>query len=426
MIQYVIEVIVIQALFMAVYEFLLKRESFFSENRIYLLMTPLLAFVLPFIEFDSLTTVLSKTQLLQLPSVFISENASVQIEDSKTVFSLWTLFWIAGSIVSLVYFLYRLRQLFSLRSQAMIMSYDGVDYYSIPKSTEAFSFLNAIYLGDEISAEHREHILAHEMIHVNDKHTIDLLLFEILKIVMWFNPCFYIFQKKLATLHEYIADNKVTIKNPKTEYYEGLLSQAFHVQRFSFTNTFFNHSLIKKRILMLHKSKSKTMFKLKYLAVIPLILVFVLYTSCSEVKEEGQDASQDLTTTQVSEDSRIGTEDDIPFAHVERIPAFPECNGDKAEMKTCVSQRITEYFLADFDTKLANKLGLTGVQKIYVAFKIDKTGNVVDVRARAAHKQLADEAKRIVEDLPQFIPGQQDGENVGVLYSLPVVFRIEE
>jgi protein TonB len=75
---------------------------------------------------------------------------------------------------------------------------------------------------------------------------------------------------------------------------------------------------------------------------------------------------------------------------------------------------------------LANELGLSGRQRIYVKFKIDKFGDVVDVIARAPHPKLEEEAVKVITSLPHMIPGKQRGVPVGVVYSLPIIFRVEE
>lgn len=424
MIQYFVEVLVFQAIFLVGYEVWLKQESFFQSNRFYLLFTSIISFLLPLISLPSLATVIPQDVIVQLPAVLIQETTP-QVESIST--SSWSfvgLIWGLGAMGFSVLLLRKFFLLKSLRQQATLESYNGLSVYRLPSSKTAFSFLNHMYIGDDISEKDRASILEHEAVHIEQKHSYDLLIMEFLQLIMWFNPCIYRFKSNLASLHEFIADAQVIKSQSKVDYYEGLLAQTFQTHNISFTNTFFNHSLIKKRITMLHKSKSNAILKLKYVLILPLIALMLIYTSCSESKEEVQDAVIETNTT--TENSKIGRDGDMPFATVERVPTFSECSGDNDALKSCVSQKITEYFLANFDNKLADELDISGVQRIYVAFKIDKTGDVQDVRARAAHKQLADEAKRVVQGLPKFIPGQQGGENVSVLYSLPVVFKIEE
>ncbi len=116
---------------------------------------------------------------------------------------------------------------------------------------------------------------------------------------------------------------------------------------------------------------------------------------------------------------------EVPFAVIDKVPAFPECDQwvDDAR-KNCTSEEISLFVNKNFDTSLGKKLGLTGVNRIIVMFRIDETGKIVDIKARAAHPELEAEAKRVVSSIPDMIPGEQNGKRVSVMYSLPIAFKI--
>jgi len=118
---------------------------------------------------------------------------------------------------------------------------------------------------------------------------------------------------------------------------------------------------------------------------------------------------------------------DVPFAVIENVPIYPGCEKKKgnAEKKKCMSEKIQKFVQKKFNTDLAGDLGLEGRQRISVQFKIDRNGNVVNVRARAPHPKLQQEAINVVKALPKMIPGKQRGKSVGVLYSLPILFQVE-
>jgi len=118
---------------------------------------------------------------------------------------------------------------------------------------------------------------------------------------------------------------------------------------------------------------------------------------------------------------------DVPFAVIENVPIYPGCEKKKnnAEKKKCMSEKVQKFVQKKFNTDLAGDLGLEGRQRISVQFKIDKNGNVVNVRARAPHPKLEQEAVKVVKALPKMIPGKQRGKAVGVLYSLPILFQVE-
>ena len=118
---------------------------------------------------------------------------------------------------------------------------------------------------------------------------------------------------------------------------------------------------------------------------------------------------------------------DVPNGNIEQVPVYPSCEtvlGNKGQKK-CLNKKIAEFVFKNFNTDLANDLGLSGRQKIYVMFKIDKSGHVIEIRSRAVNSQLEKEAIRVIYKLPQMTPGYQRGKAVIVPYSLPIVFQIQ-
>ena len=118
--------------------------------------------------------------------------------------------------------------------------------------------------------------------------------------------------------------------------------------------------------------------------------------------------------------------EDVPFAIIEDAPVYPGCKGSKAEKKQCLQDKIKKHVTKKYNVDLANELGLDpGKKKVYVQFKISKTGNITEIRARGPHKRLEKEAARVVQLLPKMIPGKQRGRAVGVKYTLPITLLVE-
>ena len=158
-----------------------------------------------------------------------------------------------------------------------------------------------------------------------------------------------------------------------------------------------------------------------------------------EVVEDEEEVEETvIESTETDEDEAVEVEEiieveeeeevieDVPFAIIEDVPIFPGCKGNKAKLKQCFQDKIQKHISRRFNADLASDLGLSpGVKRIIVMFKIDRTGNIVDVMARAPHKRLQEEAIRVVKTLPKMVPGKQRGRPVGVKYSLPIAFRVE-
>ncbi len=158
-----------------------------------------------------------------------------------------------------------------------------------------------------------------------------------------------------------------------------------------------------------------------------------------EAVEDDEDIEETVVeSTEIDEETEIveiedvvvdGIDEDIevPFAFIENVPTFPGCEkGNNAAKKKCMSNKITKFVQRKFNAELAGELGLTGKQRISVVFKIDKNGNVIDVRSRAPHPRLEKEAARVINLLPKMKPGKQRGEPVKVSYTLPIIFQVQD
>ncbi|WP_405203047.1 M56 family metallopeptidase [Dokdonia sp. LLG6352-1] len=478
---YIIQVICFQALFLAVYYLLLRKETFFSYNRIYLLVTPVIALALPFIKIAMLQTVVPvETFTSVLPEVVIGDAAVITSTDAAPVTESFTIPWLqiymAGVVISLVVLIIKIKKFASYFSYKQ----KGSSIIEIPSSTEAFTFFNYIFIGADIDTLSRKQILTHEQIHAKQGHTWDLIFFEILKVVLWFNPITYLYQKNISIVHEYLADQKATEGISKYTYYEELLNTAFGTSKLSFTNTFFNQSLIKKRIVMLQKSKSQKSALAKYLLLIPLVLAMLVYVSCSEDNsvESERTLEQEIAELQIALEQKeelteserklfnqlnktllqkggnksiythgMGAKDDetvevlevervydvdengnIPFAVIDEVPVFPGCESltSNEQLRKCMSQKVSALISANFNVALGKELNLKGTNRIFASFKIDKNGYITNLRTRSPHPDLDAEAQRVISMLPKMQPGKHNGEVVGVLYSLPITFQIAE
>ena len=146
-----------------------------------------------------------------------------------------------------------------------------------------------------------------------------------------------------------------------------------------------------------------------------------------ESSETEQDA-EIVEVEDVEEVEEVEEDIEVPFAVIENVPVFPGCERKKgnAAKKKCMSEKVAKFVNKKFNTDLASDLGLSGRQRISVFFKIDKTGNIVNVGARAPHPGLEKEAKRVIGLLPKMQPGKQRGKAVTVPYSLPILFQVQD
>lgn len=158
-----------------------------------------------------------------------------------------------------------------------------------------------------------------------------------------------------------------------------------------------------------------------------------------EVVEDKEDIEETvLESTETDESEKVEVQEieevveeeevveDVPFAIIEEVPTYPGCKGTNAQKKKCLQEKIQKLVKKYFDTSLANDLGLSpGKKRVYVQFKIDKNGNIVDIRARGPHKRLEKEAIDVVKHIPKMSPGKQRNRPVGVKYTLPITLVVE-
>ncbi|KOY50980.1 M56 family metallopeptidase [Polaribacter dokdonensis] len=474
MINYIIQVILFQVLFLAIYDFFLSKETFFTKNRWYLLGTPILSFFIPLIKIPNIEKALPQEFTVNLPEIILSpEKMLLQTISSEDVMIsnnyINLLFW-AGFVLFSILFLVKLFGIITLIKKHKAQKMANVNLIVIPAETKAFSFFNYIFLGEKIKESNRANIIQHELVHSNQKHTYDLLLFEILKIVMWFNPMIYFFQKRITLVHEYISDAVVAKTETKETYINNLLSNFFQVENIAFINQFYKPSLIKKRIIMMKKKQSKKMNQLKYLLLIPVLASMLFYSSCATkplkneisnlenalkeqkeanekqkvLLEQQQQVLRDSITllnnqkeakenelknlqrkgflNSINERTVVETET-VSFMTIDKVPVFPGCEeGDKA----CFSKMVQKHFVKNFDSKMPKTLGLSpGKKRVFIGFKIDKEGDVVDIKARAPHPEIEKEVIRVMETLPKMLPGENEGKKVGVKYSIPFTLFVE-
>ena len=290
MLHYILQVVAFQLGFLIIYDVFLRKETFFNWNRAYLLVTAVLSVLIPFIKIDLLKTIIPEEFAIRLPEVIIGSmtetspiNSDMANLTGITVepepISLWNIILFSGMCIASLILVFKIYKLILLASRHPKQWTNNLLIIELMNSNAAFSFFHYVFLGEKINTKDRPSILEHEMVHVNQKHTFDLLFFEVLRIVFWFNPLVYMYQNRISTLHEYIADAKAVKQQTKAEYYNNLLAQVFETQQFSFVNPFFKQSLIKKRIIMLSKTKSKQVNTLKYALLFPMVFSMLIYTS---------------------------------------------------------------------------------------------------------------------------------------------------
>jgi hypothetical protein len=254
------------------YWIFLKRETFFKLNRFYLLASVLASFIIPSLNIPS---PFLKRQIAAPVSGF-SSTASIQSQ-SLTLGDVLLIVYFVGAGLFLLRFFYQLLRISLVVKRFGFRKHKGLNVVLLDNTFTPFSFFNFVFINDSKISEHNlNRIIAHEKVHIQQGHSVDILLLELVTILQWFNPFVWPYKKSLKETHEYLADNGVIAQGYSTARYQLLIfEQHVGAKLFELTNNF-KHSQIKRRITMMSKMKSKSLAKLKVFLILPVAGLLVL------------------------------------------------------------------------------------------------------------------------------------------------------
>lgn len=438
--------------FYIVYSLLLSRDTSYSRNRAFILLSLLSALILPLIPFQTI-----KPLNIQLFGKFLSEVfVTASSNASKTVSTVHTASGILQTIYSLyiiVAFIFIFKLLIDLLNLLFLILRHNQQGSRIIRfhgfNTSGFSAMGYIFINSRLSPEDAGEIIRHEQNHLKQNHFIDIILIEIIKALQWFNPVIYLFNRSLRAIHEYQADQECLCSGvPIVNYQSLLLNQVFKSGGFNLTNSFSNPSLIKKRMLMMTKKRTPDFAALKMLIVVPVAAIVFLAISAyreipnSSVKQlvpsvliqnksaetDGEQVapppppppppsaktSESKENVAVIKEESVGDSQKEPFVVVEEMPMFP--GGDAALLRY-----IGENTIYPEISKASNVQG-----RVIIRFCVTEKGGISQISViKGISPELDAEAMRVVKTLPDFKPGRQGGIAVPVWYMVPITFTLK-
>lgn len=297
LILYLLESSAMLSLFYLLYMLMLRKETFFNLNRFFLLGIVVVSLLFPLVSFEfSPVKVAAVERPLQEISKFrlsyyeamaswefdrlnsgrlsggrdVESNTSgATVDHTRLILFVVLILYTSGVVVCLSRTVWAFR-----RIRKMIATYpqrraDGIKIIKVPYPTASFSFLNYVFVHEAmVDTPDFEQILVHERTHIQQKHSIDLIIVQLLAAFLWFNPVIWQLIKSLRTTHEYIADKKIINAGySMVEYQTLLLKQLISNNSFGLVHNF-NLSFIKKRITMMTNKKSGWPGKVKVAVVI--------------------------------------------------------------------------------------------------------------------------------------------------------------
>ncbi len=410
------------------YKLVLERLTFFELNRSFLIGALLLALVTPLLSFNFFIG----SELIRdmtLPTVFIGEETKAPtFWESLTWQEILLSVYGVGFVFALIHFLVGfVKSILLLRSAKRIKTEKVT--FAIHGGFQPASFFHYILLPEfkPDDAEQRQ-IILHESIHVDKKHSIDLLLVQIAKVVLWFNPVVYLFEQSLREVHEFQADQGVTQSYSSFDY-SRLLVRLVSGQKNIQCIHHFSQFQTKKRIIMMNKEKSNQNQKGRFLMAIPLAAVLIFAFACEqEIEESMPTVIEETSAIQPNSGETIVLENtDSESVVIEEIGSYADEVFDvveEAPQPDGGMEGWVEYLTSNLKyPKQARRMGIEGM--VIVQFIVNEDGSISDAEVIKGIGAGCDaEALRVVQEANNWQPGIQGGREVRTRLNLPISFKL--
>jgi beta-lactamase regulating signal transducer with metallopeptidase domain len=450
MIDFLIKSTLALALLYVVYILLLEREKMHHFNRFYLLFSLLFSVVIPFITFEIYveSTVVANEVIVQdmlLPTAILYEKTDYVAIILLSVYLIITTILMLRFVSNLMKIK---RKIYSNPSEQL----QNATLILLNEKVLPHTFLNFIFINkdDFDNRKIEEELYTHEQTHVNQKHTLDILLIELMLTIFWFNPILILYKKTIQLNHEFLADENVVQSYNNVPFYQNLL-----LEKASWNNTFYlasnlNYLVTKKRLIMMTKTTSQSRALLKKLTLVP-ILTGMIFISCSEFETK---VSSEKTEVYLNGVEVAHAEMDKPiselvktkkFANKRAVATTAEIEKIRSSEKIgAITSTSIEVMELDHESAHTKPTFPGGIQKFYefvaqnflvpdvkdlngriiIQFVIEKDGSLTEIKSmRDIGHGTGDEAVRVLQLSPKWIPGEENGEPVRVLYSLPISIK---
>ncbi|UPT71696.1 MAG: hypothetical protein M0D53_05015 [Flavobacterium sp. JAD_PAG50586_2] len=282
MIDFLIKSSICLTTFLVFYYLILEREKTHQFNRFYLLLSIVISFILPFLTFEIIKIIPAVEEVQTITSIPVAFETTTETID-YTPLVLWSIYGLI-TFVFLIRFGKNIWKLVSKSKSNPIVKYKNAELVLVDEKTLPHTFLNSIFINSEDYNQRNieDELYTHELVHVNQKHTLDILFIELLKSIFWFNPILIFYKKAIQLNHEFLADGKVVESHNNVPFYQSLLLQKGNGHQTIYLASNLNYLVTKKRLIMMTKNTPKTIAALKKVAVIP-ILAGLIYFFCVEI-----------------------------------------------------------------------------------------------------------------------------------------------
>ena len=277
---YLIKAAIFQALLFTCYWLLLRRDTFYKMNRFYFIGGLLLSLIVPLINFD-ISNWFRHKEIIQ-PAFVYQYIPDLSFETLKPWWQQFSfgdyalMFFVAGSAIMLAKLILQYISLKKLNT-AQKANFEDYNIQLMDENVNPFSFGRTIYLNPRLHNEQElEEIIEHELVHVIQRHSIDIIAASVNRCIFWWNPAAWVLNKVIRDNLEYIADKSILEKGFDRKHYQYHLLQ---ISQLAYSNSIahhFNFSNLKKRIVMMNKKETRGYQKMKWLLLVPIATILLL------------------------------------------------------------------------------------------------------------------------------------------------------
>ena len=411
---YLLQINIALSLLYLCYKVLFSQNTFFGLRRLILISIVLFSTTYPWYDIPDIDPIIPAHLQITLPEVLYSIGETVP----QKAFDIYPLIaYLYGGICSL----FLLRMFLRIASIIKLRANGKLHIIVCDENIQPCSFFRWIFLPHSILQNKNTltRILRHENTHIRQLHTIDVLLGESMAALCWINPLSWLLLKEIRLNLEYMADKAAIPDEQERKTYQYLLLDISQSNNKLPSAIPFNYSFLKTRIRMINRKRSQTTSVFKYLLMLPLFLAIVTANQCCTDQQPLQSEIEKVfpkpSEVQTKDNSTTASEtSETPLEVAEIMPEFP---GGTEALLSFIKDNL-KYPQKAIDEQTEGR--------VIVQFVIDKTGKVSSPEViRGVTSELDQAALDIVSALPDWKPGEQDGQKVNVKYTLPVVFKLK-
>ena len=447
---YSVKVAVCLTLFYLFHKLLMSRDTFHTFNRFAILSMMLLSLVLPLVHLslDSEAGINRGTVALEgLVAQTVVADGGNGVGEGLTLTQVLLAAYVLGVVLFVGKALLSVGSLLRLIRRARCVEVrNGIRIYTMQGDISPFSWFRYIIMNEKDWQENRREIVLHEMAHIRRCHSMDVAVCNMMIVFQWYNPAAWLLKRELQTAHEYEADEAVLSAGVDATHYQMLLiRKAVGERLFSMANNL-NHNSLKKRITMMKIKRTNPMQKAKIAFVLPLAAMTVAAFASQKVEKLSDKVEQESEAFSSVSDNPVvrvvGETARVAAVKVQEEKALEKASSlsmasDTAETKSgkefpCIPETFPQFpgghiALVEYlskNIKFPKEKEKENVRaRVVASFTVDKDGSITDAKiVRSQGEAFDNEALRVINGMPKWIPGTQNGKAVRVKYTLPITF----